>query len=249
MESLFGTGLPELLLIWAVVLLASVLRGFTGFGFALIAVPGFSLILPPTEAVALIALLTLTISLLGIRSYWGVVPLRPMLPLVLMAGVGTVAGTWVVTVLSADRFQFWAGLSVIVACIGMAFTRPLRRPLPAVIGGLIGLLSGLMNGALAIPGPPVIIYAMLNEPEPGRSRALMMTFFLAASLLALVSFSIAGFVNQRSIMFFLLALPALYLGDTLGYHLFRRFGNALYRRIALAGLLVLGISIVLRALL
>ena len=75
----------------------------------------------------------------------------------------------------------------------------------------------------------------------------MMTFFLVASLLALVSFAVAGFVNQRSVVFFLSALPALYVGDKLGYYLFGRFGNALYRRIALAGLLALGVSIVLRA--
>ena len=241
--------LSELLLIWAVVLLASILRGFTGFGFALVAVPVFSLILPPTEAVALSALLTLSISVLGIRSYWGVVPLRPMLPLLLMAVVGTVIGTWVVTVLSIDSFQLWAGLAVIVACLGMVWSRPLERPMPAAIGWLTGLVSGLMNGALAIPGPPVIVYAMLNEPRPERSRALMMTYFLAASMVALVSFFVAGFINQRSVVFFLSALPALYLGDRLGYYLFGRFGNALYRRIALAGLLALGISIFLRALL
>ena len=90
-----------------------------GFGFALVAVPVFSLIMAPPEAVVLSVLPTLTISLFGIRSYWGVVPLKPMWPLVLMAFVGTVAGTWVVTVISASGFRLWAGLSVILACLGM----------------------------------------------------------------------------------------------------------------------------------
>jgi uncharacterized membrane protein YfcA len=244
-----GFELAQLLLVWVVVTLAAVLRGFTGFGFALVAVPVFSLIMPPTEAVVLSALLTLTISLLGIRSYWGVVPLQPMWPLVLMAFVGTVAGTWVVTAISASRFQLWAGLSVILACLGMTLFRPLKQPLHPVFAWLTGLLSGLMNGALAIPGPPMIIYAMLQEPQPQRSRALLMTFFLAASLLALASYSVAGFVSMHSFGYFLAALPALYAGERLGVYLFRRFGSALYRHIALTGLLALGVSIVVRALL
>ncbi|MEE4145175.1 MAG: sulfite exporter TauE/SafE family protein [Halieaceae bacterium] len=249
MTGIAGFELSQLLLVSAVVVLAALLRGFTGFGFALVAVPVFALIMPPTEAVVLSALLTLTISLGGIRSYWGVVPVKPMWPLVLMALVGTVVGTWVITMISASVFQFWAGLSVILACAGMACFRPLKRPLHPGFAWLTGLLSGLMNGALAIPGPPMIIYAMLQEPQPHRSRALLMTFFLAASLLALASFAVAGFFSWRSAGYFLASLPALYAGDRIGSYLFHHFGSALYRRIALAGLLAMGASIVIRALL
>ena len=249
MTSIAGFELAQLLLVSAVVLLAALLRGFTGFGFALVAVPVFSLIMPPTEAVVLSALLTLTISLIGIRSYWGVVPLKPMWPLVLMACAGTAAGTWLVTMISASHFQFWAGLSVILACLGMSCFRPLQRPLHPIFAWLTGLLSGLMNGALAIPGPPMIIYAMLQEPQPQRSRALLMTFFLAASLLALASYAVAGFFNLRTAGYFLASIPALYAGDRIGYYLFRHFGSALYRRIALLGLLVMGLSVVIRPLL
>ena len=249
MTTIAGFELAQLLLVSSVVVLAAVLRGFTGFGFALVAVPVFSLIMAPTEAVVLSVLLTLTISLVGIRSYWGVVPLQPMWPLVLMALVGTVAGTWVVTVISVSGFQLWAGLSVILACLGMSLFRPSERPLHPAFAWFTGLLSGLMNGALAIPGPPMIIYAMLQEPQPHRSRALLMTFFLAASVLALASYTVAGFLNIRSVAYFVTALPALYAGDRLGYYLFRRFGSALYRRITLLGLLAMGLGIVIRTLL
>jgi hypothetical protein len=43
----------------------------------------FSLFLTPLESVVLSAALTLTSNLIGVRSYWGIVPLKPMLPLVL----------------------------------------------------------------------------------------------------------------------------------------------------------------------
>jgi uncharacterized membrane protein YfcA len=104
-----------------------------------------------------------------------------------------------------------------------------------------------MNGALAIPGPPMIVYAMLTEVEPRRSRALMMTFFMASSLLALATYGIAGMINLQSFWYFLFAFPVLYLGDKLGTYLFLRFGDDFYRRIALFSLAAVGVSITLRA--
>ena len=106
-----------------------------------------------------------------------------------------------------------------------------------------------MNGALAIPGPPMILHAMQTEFDPRRSRALLMAFFLASSALALLSYSAAGFVQWSSVKLFVLACPALYVGDKLGHALFRRFGSHFYRRVALLALAALGVSITLRALL
>ena len=53
------------------ILCAAVMRAFTGFGFALMAVPLLSLFLLPTDAVVLVALLTLTTSLVTYRAWWG----------------------------------------------------------------------------------------------------------------------------------------------------------------------------------
>jgi uncharacterized membrane protein YfcA len=80
-EIIADIGIAELLAIWLTALFASVLRAFTGFGFALTAVPVFALFLAPVEAVVLSASLTLLSSLLTMRTFWAVVPLRPMLPL------------------------------------------------------------------------------------------------------------------------------------------------------------------------
>jgi uncharacterized membrane protein YfcA len=248
-ELIADIGITHLLLIWSVVAFASVLRAFTGFGFALAAVPVFSLFLPPTESVVLGAVLTLTLSLMSLRTYWGVVPLRPLAPLLLMALLGTAVGAAVLTVISVVQFQLWAGLAVILACIGMTIFQPSVRRTTPLAAGITGLIAGLMNGLLAIPGPPLIIYAMLTEPQPGRSRALLMTILLVTALLGLASYGAAGFVELKSLGYFVVAVPALYAGNRLGNYLFLHFGDALYRHIALAALLAVGVTTILRALL
>lgn len=205
--------------------------------------------LPPAEAVVLSSSLALALSLISLRSYWGVVSLREMAPLLSMSLLGTALGALLLTGLSVTLFQLLVGASVILACLGITISRPARPWTHPVLAWITGLLSGLMNGALAIPGPPVIIYAMLSGLEPHRSRALLMTFFLFSALLALSSFAVAGMVNLQSLWYFLLAFPALYLGDKLGTSLFMRFGDVFYRRVALLGLAGVGVAITLRALL
>lgn len=236
-------------LIWTAVFAAAVLRSFTGFGFALVAVPVLALFMPPAEVVVLSSALALTISLLSLKSFHTVVSLREMSPLLLTSAVGTALGAVVITSIPLALFQLCVGISVLVACLGIVASRP---PKPLRWAGLpwgTGLLSGLMNGALAIPGPPMIIYAMLTEFDPARSRALLMAFFMASSALALISFTIAGIVELQSVKYFFLAFPSLFLGDKLGHYLFERYGSNLYRRVALVTLAILGVSITLRALL
>ena len=112
---------------------------------------------------------------------------------------------------------------------------------------ITGLLSGIMNGSLAIPGPPVIIYALQTQSAPEKSRILLIAFFFLSALIATVSYAFAGFIGIQSFWYFLMAFPAMMIGDRLGLYLFKRFGSGLYRTIAISCLMVIGILIVLKS--
>ena len=77
---------------------------------------------------------------------------------------------------------------------------------------------------------------------------MLITFFMASALAAFVVFAVAGYVGTRSIGLYLLSLPVILLADKLGFALFRRYGNGLYRRIALVVLYAIGVSTVLKGL-
>jgi len=247
-EILAEVSAVQLALLWLGVMAAAILRSFTGFGFGLAAVPLFSLVMAPTQAVVLSSSLTLTISLLTLKTYWGGYPLKPVLPMLAMALLGTVLGVLLLGSLSVPQFQLLIGISVIAACLALSRYRPRRRQAGVAVNGITGLASGVLNGAFAIPGPPVIIYAMATESDPARSRSLLMTFFLFSALLALLSYGVAGFITAKSPLMFVLAFPAMYAGDKLGYYLFRRFGTGLYRRVALSVLLAIGLAITVKSL-
>jgi len=231
------------------VVFAAVLRAFTGFGFALAAVPAFSLLMSPIQSVVLSIMLTLAVSLFTLKTFWGQFSVKSLLPMISFSLLGTTIGAYFLAMLSVDSFQLWIGVLVITACALLTFYRPQHsEPRPSV-ARVAGLVSGLMNGFFAIPGPPVVVYAVATQPSPEKTRALLMTFFLFSAGFGLVSYSAAGYVNLGSVWLFIFAFPAMYLGDKLGYRLFKRFGTRLYRRVALVVLFAVGVVIMGRALL
>lgn len=247
-DTLASIGAVQALTIFAALLLASLLRAFTGFGSALAAVPVLALILPPVDAVVLAASLTLCANLLGIRSYASDYPPLQLLPLLFMSLLGTGFGVVFLSGLSVAQFQLLVGPAVLLACVVLTLYRPRPQARRRRWGALVGLLSGVMNGAFAIPGPPVVIYAMASEVDAARSRAMLMYFFMFSAVIALVVFAWAGYLSWRSLQLLVLALPAMLLGDQVGLRLFRRYGAGLYRRIALLTLYAIGLSITGRAL-
>ena len=229
-----------LTLLMSSVLFAALMRAFSGFGFAMMAVPVFSLFLQPADAVVLAAILTLSVSALTYKAWWGQFDARVFMPMLGGSVVGTAIGVMFLTRASTTEFQLWIGVTVVCACLFVSRLKPGAGSNIRFLPTATGAASGLMNGAFAIPGPPVIAYAMICIPEPARSRAFLMAFFFASNVLAVVMFTVADMVTATPLLLLLLAFPMSFIGDQLGHRAFHRFGGNAYRPVALVVALALG---------
>ena len=227
---------------------AALIRAFTGFGFAMLVVPVFSLILAPKDAVVLSAVLALILGLVTYRAWWGLFPLAPVLPMMAGAFFGTAVGVWFLSSLSVLEFQIWIGVLVAGASLALARFTPGERPASHTVALGTGVASGLMNGAFAIPGPPVILYAVATLKDPAQSRAFLMMFFFGSSIVSLVMFSLAGLVSTRPFQLLWVAIPAMWLGNQLGNAAFHRFAGAAYRPFVVGLCILIGLSISTKAL-
>jgi uncharacterized membrane protein YfcA len=232
--------------LWIGVVFATVIRGFTGFGFALSAVPTLSLFFSPVEVVAVTAMLSLALGLISFRNWWDLRRARTLAPLIVFALVGTMLGASLVSSMSASLFRAAAGLAVMLACIALALSPPASPVHSRTISSAAGLLSGLMNGVLAMPGPPMILFALLTEPDPQRSRAMLMMFFSASALLACSVYTATGIINGQNLSIAVMAIPALWFGDWLGSVLFSKFGTQRYRQVAILTLATMGLLLIAR---
>lgn len=247
-ELLASMSIAQLAFVAAGVLFAALMRAFSGFGFALMAVPVFSLFLVPGDAVVLSALLTLLVSGITYKAWFGKYPAALMRPMVIGSIVGTGIGVYFLSHLSAEQFQLWIGLSVVTACLLLARFKPREATGSPALAGVTGIGSGLMNGAFAIPGPPVIVYVMATIHDPAKSRAFLMAFFIASNAISLMMFWIAGLVTSTPFYLLLVAFPVMLLGDRLGAWLFQRVGGQAYRPVALIVSLSVGVAITAKAL-
>ena len=247
--TLLGLGLGSLLGLAAAVLAAAVLRGFTGFGFALAAVPLASLASPPEVVVPLVLVMQAAIGLNdGLaarrRADWPVV--RRM---VLAAAIGTPWGLAALLVLPLAAVRLSLGGLVLLAVMQTWRPRGPARTPPWFAPHLAGWVAGVCNGLAAMSGPPVVLYFMRYEPQPLVMRASLLVFFPLVALLALPMAATVGLLSGRSFILAGLLMPLMLVGGWAGAWLFRRFGGASYRHVAAISLLVTALASIVKGVL
>ena len=247
-EALLGISPMQLALVWLVTAAASMLRAFTGFGFALAAVPVYAFSLAPAQAVVLCVSLVLMVGVHTLPVYARHMGIDRQWPLFVAAVPGTVLGAAMLSRFDPDQFRLGIGLVTIVASLVLARFRPRPRAPGRALQLLTGAAGGILGGAFAVPGPPLVVYVLASEPDPARSRALMIGFFSFAGLLALANYAVVGYVTAGTLLLAVSAYPAMFVGDKAGFALFNRFGGGHYRPVAVGTCLLIGVAITLRSL-
>jgi uncharacterized membrane protein YfcA len=136
---------------------ASLLRGFTGFGFGLAAVPLLSLALPPARVVPFVVVLQVIVGLAGLRSAWRHVDWRAVFGLAPGLVIGVPLGVLILTLFRPNTVRFGIGLAIAASVVLLwRGARLPKRPSPLVTGA-VGVTSGVLSGLASIGGPPIVV--------------------------------------------------------------------------------------------
>lgn len=96
-------------------------------------------------------------------------------------------------------------------------------------------------------GPPLVIYGSLRRWTPQQFRATLQAYFLPASVLAMVGFSMTGLWTSAVTHDYLLSLPVAVPAIFLGRWINHRLRGDVFLRWIFAGLAVIGGVLVLQA--
>src|SRR5215471_13286035 len=102
---MFGVSIITWALASLCIFAAAFVRGFTGFGLAVVGVPLLSLFFAPAAIVPSIMILAILAGLQLLPKLWRVVDWRLLLPTILGAAVATPLGTWLLAGVSADAMR------------------------------------------------------------------------------------------------------------------------------------------------
>ncbi len=236
----FDAGQATALLLAATV--AGVLRGFSGFGAALVLAPVVSLIVGTHVAVPAIILSIFVTTVQLFAPTWSQVRWSDQLALSLAGCIGVPAG--VVLLIYLDPELMRRSISAVTALFalflltGWRSIRPPTRFGSAAMGGLGGVLSG----AASIGGPPVIVYLLAGPGSAAQTRASLIYYFAFTQLTAIVMFSIGGLMNWEVVVTAAVVSPSLILGTWAGARLFHLASERIFRIAALTILLIVGVS-------
>lgn len=234
--------LPGFWLLVGVVFLAGVVRGFSGFGTAMIYLPFAATVLDPVLAVMTMFVFDLI----------GPVPLLPrmfrdsekgdLLRLCLGAIIGIPIGLFVLLNLSPEPFRWMvSGFSLALVALlatGWRFRGHLSRPLVVATGTVGGLLGGICG----LAGPPVIMVYMASTKPARVIRANIFIFLLMSDVLGLSLVALSGNLSLTPVVVGLLLAPPYMIGGELGARLFDPKYEVIYRRVAY--MLIAGVALV-----
>jgi uncharacterized membrane protein YfcA len=236
-------------LIFGTVFLAGFLRGFTGFGFALAAVPVITLFLEPTAIVPAIPIVAMVAGAEQLRRAWGQANWPAVRRLLIGAVVGAPIGVLALNLLPSNVMRFIIGGVLLAAVLllwrGYHFKQ--TPPTSAQMG--LGLFSGLLNGATAMGGPPVILYFLASPEGVAVGRASLLIYFFFISAWSIVMQAAGGLIDLKVVVLAALMIPVMALSNRIGDRLFDRSSASTYQRVALIFLLAIAVIAILRAIL
>nr|WP_246495647.1 sulfite exporter TauE/SafE family protein [Ameyamaea chiangmaiensis] len=232
----------ELPIVVLCVFAAAIVRGFCGFGFALLVVMSASFVLPTKDIVPGMLLLEVVAGLRLLPSIRGHVHWRSIAIIIAAATVATPAGAFILRVAPAAAMQFGVSILVLLACGMLASGRRLTRMPTTPETAMTGAVAGLLNGSVGLAGPPVILFFLGSPLALEAGRASIIATFLAIDAVALPTMAMLGLFGRTTLLFALGSLPALVVGLAIGARMHDRVDQARARTVVLAVLAAMAVA-------
>lgn len=221
---------------------AGTVRGFSGFGTALVFMPVAAQVLPPLWAIITVALMDV----------FGPVPNIPAAlrksdrgDLVRLLGATLLAlpvGLWVLTMVAPDLFR--TGVSLL--SLGMLASLILGLRYHGTLGPKMvmgtGGAAGFLGGVAGLPGPPVILLYMASPNPVQVVRASIMAYLFFYDIVLMSVLAVQGdLMPVPAVLGLSMALPNL-AGNLLGAAIFRPELDRIYRTVAYSIIAVSALS-------
>jgi uncharacterized membrane protein YfcA len=248
--------IPEYpLLFWVFAVITVILLGIAKAGFgggaAILATPLLSVIIPVSEAAALLLPLLIIcdfFSVLHYRSRFDLLSLKRLVP-------GAVAGI----TLGALFFGYFQGNQEIlqkgIGLLALGFVlhqlaktyllKIFTSTKPAALQGVIwGIVSGFTSTLAHAGGPPVMMYLLPQKLPRDLFVGTTVIFFTTINLIKLIPYQYLGLLKVGNLTTILILSPLTYLGVILGLYLNKRFTDIWFNRSIYTILFLTGIQLI-----
>lgn len=228
---------------------ASLVKGTTGFGFSLLALPLLLIFLPPSAAIPLVLGLSFaseTILFFSIKRYIGIKRIAPLA----LGGILTVPIGFHLLDTQSPR-MLTTLISVIIIIAGtLILTKKLRHiPKTTLAHVIVGALAGMIHGVSSLAGPFLASYLDGTGERKGAFHADMVisSFFLTVT--ALFFLIRGGYITSLILSSWLWLFPIVVIGGLLGIKIEKHMGQRKFHLVIMSLVITAGIVSLLSQLL
>jgi uncharacterized membrane protein YfcA len=234
----------------AAALLAAVVKGLLGMGFPPVATPLIATVTGVETAVVSVAIpgfLQNAVQVWGGRAHLR--DLRSFAPLIVMLGVGSLIGAYLITALPVHLVTLLVGVAVMIYA-GLALLR-IEPVLPkrgvAVIGGVTGFAAGVLGGATGIFAPILAVYLAATRPDKYRFTAVIALLLFVGQIPQLIGYAMLGLFTRERLLLAAIMLPPVGAGFALGTLIRSRVSQRAFAVVVRWALLLIGLRLVVEA--
>lgn len=244
LESLLTSVLADPRWFWvaAAAVLAALVRGFTGFGAAMVFVPVASAIYEPKVAVVVLfivdGIVTFPLVFKAIHQCrW---------PDVVCLAVGATLtiplGVYVLLITDAALLRWLISLSILglVAVMASGWRYKKHPPPLACVG--VGSVSGFAGGVANLYGPPIVLFWLGGQLNVATVRANIIVFFAVTAVVSGATYWWNGLFSARTLTLSIGLMPFYAAAVWLGARSFRRISERVFRWFALALIALIAIA-------
>lgn len=229
----------EIIWIILIVLLASLIKGITGFGFAMVSLPLLMFWYSPLELIPVLMISNLLSSaLILLQKKEQKLVSKPFKGLILFGAIFTLLGVIALNFITEDHlttfvaifFIFLSGLSLLMVRYHPVIRKPWYK--------MAGALCGFLTGCISISGPPLALFLNFANAGKKQFREIFAWFSLITAIIALIAYYFSGILTTESLEMSALFLPLLFIGSFLGKKLNNKVPTALFRQFSIVMSLV-----------
>ena len=229
-----------------ITLVSAGVQSATGFGFGLLAVSGFLIVLNSAAAIQIAIILTLAISLTLLPKIWRHTPKRDLRLLAAGSAIGFPAGLLAYAHLSLSSIKISVALIILLSAAQAAARlsgHGSRLPhkavheagAPHVMG--IGAVSGAMTSCLAMPGPPVMAYLTASGADKVAIRATLISLYVFSFGAALALQSLFVGLDTQTWLLSAALTPTALVGTIVGHLVSPKISQRMFQMLIVSALL------------
>ena len=243
---LVDLNLIQIIVAVVIIFVAYTVKGLSGFGSGLIAIPLLAFMFP----------LTFIVPVLGLLSYSGTVTQsfhlrkqvawRDMLPLIPFSLIGIAIAVWLLVNVDANSLVLALGIFVLMYAVYSLLPLSVHAgsrwwAIPAGLGG------GVVGALFGTGGPFYVVYLKMRQLNKNQFRATIAMIFLVDGGTRMMAYALNGLFTSQVLWLVLTLLPVLFAGMYVGHHLHIKIDQKRFNQVISILLLVSGVMLIIKS--